>query len=138
MSSVPAVAEQYRFSCRLTGLRESTEYFYKACVTNGRNVLYSEWCSFMTPDPVFDRDTIELTHVHLDFAYPWQGVWPEDGDSWFYAMGEWNGHINCSVDENESFNSRSCHVNFKKARGFCVLKLSSTPIWKILTLSVLS
>lgn len=123
MSSVPAVAEQYRFSCRLTGLRESTEYFYKACVTNGRNVLYSEWCSFMTPDPVFDRDTIELTHVHLDFAYPWQGVWPEDGDSWFYAMGEWNGHINCSVDENESFNSRSCHVNFKKNEGVLRLEI---------------
>lgn len=36
MTSVPAVAGQNRFSCRLTGLKESTGYFYKACVTNGR------------------------------------------------------------------------------------------------------
>lgn len=153
MSSVPAEVGQYRFSCRLTGLRESTEYFYKACVTNGRNVRYSEWSSFVTPDtdpgpgpdpdpdpepdpepdpdpdpapepePVFDRDTIEMPHVHLNFAYPWQGAWPENGDDWFHALGEWNGHLNCSVDENETLKSRSCHVDFNKSGGVLRLEI---------------
>lgn len=153
MSSVPAEVGQYRFSCRLTGLRESTEYFYKACVTNGRNVRYSEWSSFVTPDtdpgpgpgpdpdpdpepdpdpdpdpapepePVFDRDTIEMPHVHLNFAYPWQGAWPEAGDGWFHALGEWNGHLNCSVDENETLKSRSCHVDFNKSGGVLRLEI---------------
>lgn len=144
MSSVSAVAGQYRFSCRLTGLRESTEYFYKACVTNGRNVLYSEWNSFVTsdtggspdvpdpgpepdpvpdPEPVVDRDTIEMPHVAQHFAYPWQGAWPEGGEGWFHAMGEWNGHMNCSIDENESLQRRSCHVDFNKSEGVLRLEI---------------
>lgn len=144
MSSVSAVAGQYRFSCRLTGLRESTEYFYKACVTNGRNVLYSEWSSFVTsdtggspdvpdpgpepdpvpdPEPVVDRDTIEMPHVAQHFAYPWQGAWPEGGEGWFHAMGEWNGHMNCSIDENESLQRRSCHVDFNKSEGVLRLEI---------------
>lgn len=144
MSSVSAVAGQYRFSCRLTGLRESTEYFYKACVTNGRNVLYSEWSSFVTsdtggspdvpdpgpepdpvpdPEPVVDRDTIEMPHVAQHFAYPWQGTWPEGGEGWFHAMGEWNGHMNCSIDENESLQRRSCHVDFNKSEGVLRLEI---------------
>lgn len=144
MISVSAVAGQYRFSCRLTGLRESTEYFYKACVTNGRNVLYSEWSSFVTsdtggspdvpdpgpepdpvpdPEPVVDRDTIEMPHVAQHFAYPWQGAWPEGGEGWFHAMGEWNGHMNCSIDENESLQRRSCHVDFNKSEGVLRLEI---------------
>lgn len=66
MSSVPAEVGQYRFSCRLTGLRESTEYFYKACVTNGRNVRYSEWSSFVTPDTDPGQALIPILNLNLN------------------------------------------------------------------------
>lgn len=135
MSSVPAEVGQYRFSCRLTGLRESTEYFYKACVTNGRNVRYSEWSSFVTPDtdpgpePEPDPDpdpervyrtyTFELTHLAQEFSFPlydydftyesidaWQG--------WVGIGGIWYGHLNFDLAENESYSRRECHY---KAHG---------------------
>ena len=135
MSSVPAEVGQYRFSCRLTGLRESTEYFYKACVTNGRNVRYSEWSSFVTPDPapgpepepdpdpdperVYRTYTFELTHLAQEFSFPlydydftyesidaWQG--------WVGIGGIWYGHLNFDLAENESYSRRECHY---KAHG---------------------
>ena len=135
MSSVPAEVGQYRFSCRLTGLRESTEYFYKACVTNGRNVRYSEWSSFVTPDtdpgpePEPDPDpdpervyrtyTFDLTHLAQEFSFPlydydftyesidaWQG--------WVGIGGIWYGHLNFDLAENESYSRRECHY---KAHG---------------------
>lgn len=115
MSSVPAEVGQYRFSCRLTGLRESTEYFYKACVTNGRNVLYSEWNSFVTsdtdgspdvpepdpepepdPDPDPDPDpervyrtyTFELTHLAQEFSFPLY-----DYDFTYESIDAWQGWV---------------------------------------------
>lgn len=116
MSSVPAEVGQYRFSCRLTGLRESTEYFYKACVTNGRNVRYSEWSSFVTPDtdpdpepepdpdpepePEPDPDpdpdpervyrtyTFELTHLAQEFSFPLY-----DYDFTYESIDAWQGWV---------------------------------------------
>lgn len=115
MSSVPAEVGQYRFSCRVTGLRESTEYFYKACVTNGRNVLYSEWNSFVTsdtdgspdvpepdpepepdPDPDPDPDpervyrtyTFELTHLAQEFSFPLY-----DYDFTYESIDAWQGWV---------------------------------------------
>lgn len=114
MSSVPAEVGQYRFSCRVTGLRESTEYFYKACVTNGRNVLYSEWNSFVTPDTDTDTDpgpepepepdpdpdpdpdpervyrtyTFELTHLAQEFSFPLY-----DYDFTYESIDAWQGWV---------------------------------------------
>lgn len=115
MSSVPAEVGQYRFSCRVTGLRESTEYFYKACVTNGRNVLYSEWNSFVTsdtdgspdvpepepepdpgpepdpdPDPerVYRTYTFELTHLAQEFSFPLY-----DYDFTYESIDAWQGWV---------------------------------------------
>lgn len=143
MSSVPASVGQYRFSCRVTGLRKSTEYFYKACVTNGRNVLYSEWNSFVTPDtdpgpepepdpgpePEPDPDpdpervyrtyTFELTHLAQEFSFP---LYDYDftyesidaWQGWVGIGGIWYGHLNFDLAENESYSRRECHY---KAHG---------------------
>ena len=142
MSSVPAEVGQYRFSCRVTGLRESTEYFYKACVTNGRNVLYSEWNSFVTsdtdgspdvpepdpepepdpdPDPerVYRTYTFELTHLAQEFSFPlydydftYESI--DAWQGWVGIGGIWYGHLNFDLAENESYSRRECHY---KAHG---------------------
>ena len=95
MVDVPANMEGQFFKGRISGLEYDTEYVYKAYVTNGRNVIYSDMYSFRT----LERQPLSISPNEL--FVPYEGgkytVYVIDSDNCAIAFPSGVDWVNCSL-----------------------------------------
>ena len=107
-----------KFSTTISALEYSKEYIYRAFVSNGRNIIYSETGSFISPSELPSGDmndcalvyNVELSHVYqnnciavlpIDFVLCGSG-----GGDWLDGFYCASGALYAIVLENISFETR--------------------------------
>lgn len=119
MVDVPANMEGQFFKGRISGLEYDTEYVYKAYVTNGRNVMYSDVYSFRT----LERQPVSISPNEL--LVPYEGgkytVHVIDSDNCAIAFPSGVDWVKCSlydsvctvvVSYSSSSEPRECDLTF--------------------------
>ena len=149
MSKIDAICEGEEFTVELFDLTPATSYVFKACVSNGLNMSFSDVAAFVTrhmsepePEPEVpepedpepedpELPVFEVLTTKLDISSTEQFISIDisanvdydviipDGVDWLTCLEESFQHCRLSVSTNLSDNIRSCELIFTSQKCDC-------------------